>query len=93
MFEKIIKIKGKNSFDQLSLSEVADMIDSFLLDGSSSFDKSALSEFLIADISDPELIRIREKIQSHGFASAKKDYEWPSVDREYLFSLSEKLRH
>lgn len=67
MFKKIIKIPGKISFKELSISEIALMIeaDSALGGGGNeSFDSCALDEFLYCeDLSErPDLQKIRDHI-------------------------------
>ena len=58
----LVKIPGKNFFN-LSNSEMAMMIDSFIAGGNEKFDESALPEFMLVPNRNPRLEEIRITIQ------------------------------
>ena len=60
--KKIIKIKGKNSFEQLSEAELGMMIDAFLDNDESKFDVFAIYEFRLMRYKDKRVEGIRNQV-------------------------------
>jgi len=90
MFSRIIKIKGKTNFDQLTKAEVALMIEAFLNGGNKSFDKLALNEFLHEKISCPALLDIQIELQKNTFIK-NTDGGWPTINEIFLNEMIRKL--
>jgi len=90
-FKKIIKIEGKNDFDQLNEYEVGLLIDSFLEDDSEYFDKLAFNEFLHWDIKKENLLKIQNNLNENTF-TACEGANWLTVNEAFLRNLSKKLK-
>ena len=95
MLERIIKIPGKTSFTELSLSEIALMIradSSICKQGNSSFASCALDEFLhFSDLgSRPDLEKIRTDILDQIYLSTPSSTE-KSINVEFLKEYSQML--
>jgi hypothetical protein len=90
-FTPLIKIEGKNDFDQLTLPEVGVMIDAFLDGSNDYFDALAFNDFLHAHIKNPELKQIQIALNEHAFLPARKGVI-PEVNIAYLRATSGTLR-
>lgn len=95
MFKRIIKIPGK-SFCDLSLEEVASMIDadsSLRPHGNDLFDSCALDEFLhCADLEDREdLISLRAEILENIYIEIP-GAKHKETNTDYLRQVAERLR-
>lgn len=91
-FSKIIKIPGKDNFDQLTRPEVALMIEAFLDDGNESFDRLAFNDFLHAELENDNLKGLQADLKQNAFLPTKDD-EWPAINYSYLRELSDNLRN
>ncbi len=89
---KLIKIPGKNSFDDLNENEVAFMIDAFFFEeGNENFDKLALNDFLHADLSKKNLVDIQKKLNANMFIDVGKG-KWPDINENFLLELANQLK-
>jgi hypothetical protein len=90
-FSRLIKIEGKESFDELTPSEVGLMIDAFLGNGNEFFDPLAFNDFLHAQLRNETLKSIQEELNAKAFIP-KSAGKWPRINTEFLSVLSEKLK-
>ena len=96
MFEKIIKIPGKESFKDLSLDEVALMIEadsSLSKDGNSSFASCALDEFLHFSSLEgrPDLQKIQSDILNNIYIDIKGSTT-KKINTEFLMEYAKELQ-
>jgi len=90
-FTPLIKIDGKEHFNDLTLPEVGLMIDAFLDDGDEYFDPLAFNDFLHAELSDETLKSIQTELNAKAFIPQKGD-KWSEIDKGFLSALSAKLK-
>jgi len=90
-FAELIRIPGKSSYDQLTKSEVAMMIDAFLGEGNEFFDPLAFNDFLHAELKNDDLKQLQEELNSKAFGPTEGN-EWPPVNRDYLVQLMSELK-
>ena len=96
-FEKIIRIPGKSSFSELSILEVALMIEAdsaISPEGNEAFNSCALDEFLYCGKFDnrPDLEQIRADILENIYIHVKGRSD-KEINTEYLLEYANKLRN
>lgn len=89
---RLIKIPGKNRFNQLTCKEIAFMIDAFLNGNNDYFDKLAFNDFLHAKLKNESLQQIQGDLIKNAFLKSEGN-DWPKINEEYLIKYMKELQH
>lgn len=89
---RFIKIPNVRNCDELSLDQVASMIDASLTpDGNEQFTSRALDEFLSIKLRNNELIKVQQAILNNIYSEVEGQ-SFKDIDVNFLIEFAQKLR-